>query len=70
MRLKIALSVGPVVVAIATAAFLKTVNASPEISVAALALVLVVSGAAIGVFWEVPTESRWAKSSPRDSHRP
>jgi hypothetical protein len=70
MGLKLALSIGPVIAAIATAAFLKSVGASPEIVIVALALVVAISGTAIGVFWEVPAESKWVKSSPRSSRRP
>ena len=64
MTVEFALSAGPLVAAVVTVTLLNVFDASPETAVAILALVALISGAAIGVFWEVPDEPAKLARSP------
>lgn len=62
MGIKLVLSVGPVVATLVTRALLNAADAVPVVAIAVLALIAIVSGAAIGVFWPAPDEPSWPRT--------
>jgi hypothetical protein len=71
MGLKIVLSVVPVMASCAAAIVFNALDVSPVVAVAILALIATISGAAIGVFWPVSSETpKWMKAPRRTSPRP
>ena len=62
MAIKVALLAGPFIAVAVLVPLLESTEANPALAVAALAFVAVVGGAAIGVFWPVPSEPpKWTK---------
>jgi len=70
MPIKIALSIAPVVAAAVLVNLFAALNASPQLAVAAVALVATLLGAAVGVFWPVSSEPpKWSRNSRGYSSR-